>query len=285
MILLSGAAGAHTSTHPVLGMLSLLCTICPTHTSCVLGMQCTPCPSYPDHASFTPHALRQAASIAAAALWGLSTTSVCRRKLSKLGAIPIVIRNIKRTLSMEVTPDPVLSAASAGGEAGAGSDAADRTEEDDQQQQAGSGPPPAHNFGGVAAAAAAAAAGTEAADPAADGDQGTGDVPPVEMTHRSGGGGVTGPDGAAPSSSSEECDVSDDEDAVGVLPSEARRATFQRHLQGALSMLLVDRSCRRPYIALEPNFTTLFKLCRNLEGYSIDKDVGQRRTSAAKVRC
>ena len=229
-------------------------------------------PSYPT--------LRQAASIAAAALWGLSTTSVCRRKLSKLGAIPIVIRNIKRTLSMEVTPDPVLSAASAGGEAGAGSDAADRTEEDDQQQEAGSGPPQAHNSGGMAAAAAAA--GADAADPAADGDQGTGGVPPAAMTHRSGGG-VAGADGAAPSPSSEEGDGSDDEDAAGVLPSEARRATFQRHLQGALSMLLVDRSCRRPYIALEPNFTTLFKLCRNLEGYSSGKDVGQRRTSAAKV--
>ena len=263
------------------------------HRSCALGMQCTPCPSYPDHASFISHN-PQSASIAAAALWGLSTTSVCRRKLSKLGAIPIVIRNIKRTLAMDVTPNPETPIANnAGGGARAESDAADRAEDDDQREEAAGSGPPAHNSGGVAAvatahtssggvAASAADAGAYAADPAADDDQGTGGIPPAAMTHNPGGAVAVAED-AAPSPSSEEWDGSDDEDAAGGLPSEARRATFQRHLQGALSMLLVDRSCRRPYNALEPDFATLFKLCRNLEGYSVDKDVGQRRTSAAKV--
>ena len=238
-------------------------------------MLCAHCPSYYNHASFISHN-PQSASIAAAALWGLSTTSVCRRQLSKLSVIPIVIRNIKRTLAMEVTPDPAVSATSVGGRAGAGGDAADlAAADDDQQQGAGNAPPPARSSAGAAAA-------TEG-DAAADRGQEEGcSGPPAATTMRKS-------DGAAASLPllSEECrgyhSSDDDEDAVGGPPSEARRATFQRHLQGALSMLLVDRSCRLPYIGLEPSFVTLFKLCRNLEGYSSDKDVGQRRITAAKA--
>jgi hypothetical protein len=68
-----------------------------------------------------------------------------------------------------------------------------------------------------------------------------------------------------------------------VSESESLRSTFQRHLIGALAMLLVDRDCRRPCIALEPNFATLFELCKELEGYSSQDDIAMRRVGAAKV--
>ena len=47
-------------------------------------------------------------------------------------------------------------------------------------------------------------------------------------------------------------------------------------------MLLVDRCCRRPYIQMEPNFATLFTLCRNLDGYR-PADAERRREVAAKI--
>ena len=49
--------------------------------------------------------------MAAAAVWGLATTSACRRKLTQLSAIKFVIQNIKRSLTMEVVPDPEPPAA------------------------------------------------------------------------------------------------------------------------------------------------------------------------------
>ena len=65
--------------------------------------------------------------------------------------------------------------------------------------------------------------------------------------------------------------------------SESLRSTLQRHLIGALAMLLVDRDCRRPCIALEPNFATLFELCKDLEGYSAP-EAAHRRETSAKVK-
>ena len=47
-------------------------------------------------------------------------------------------------------------------------------------------------------------------------------------------------------------------------------------------MLLVDRCCRRPFIALEPNFAVLFELCKNIEGYR-PRDAEYRRVTAAKA--
>ena len=69
---------------------------------------------------------------------------------------------------------------------------------------------------------------------------------------------------------------------MGIPVTESLRSTFQRHLIGALAMLLVDRDCRRPCIALEPNFATLFELCKDLEGYRAP-DATHRRETAAKV--
>ena len=70
---------------------------------------------------------------------------------------------------------------------------------------------------------------------------------------------------------------------TGSPVTESLRSTFQRHLIGALAMLLVDCDCRQPCIELEPNFATLFELCKDLEGYSNAADVEMRRVGAAKV--
>ena len=44
----------------------------------------------------------QVASVAAAAVWGFATTSDSRYKLLKLGVIPALYRNIKRSLALAV---------------------------------------------------------------------------------------------------------------------------------------------------------------------------------------
>ena len=50
----------------------------------------------------SPHfpASQQVATLAAAALWGLSTSSGCRRSLAEVGSVPIVITAIKRSLKL-----------------------------------------------------------------------------------------------------------------------------------------------------------------------------------------
>lgn len=53
--------------------------------------------------------------------------------------------------------------------------------------------------------------------------------------------------------------------AEGVV-YEGARNRYQVFLLGALSVLLVDRNCRRPYLLQEPDYATLFMLCKNLEG-------------------
>jgi hypothetical protein len=51
---------------------------------------------------------------------------------------------------------------------------------------------------------------------------------------------------------------------------------------GALSILLVDRQCRRPWIQVEPGAALLFDLASDLEGYADAKWVVSRRCAAAK---
>eukprot|EP00198_Chlamydomonas_reinhardtii_P003541 XP_001692877.1 flagellar associated protein [Chlamydomonas reinhardtii] len=46
----------------------------------------------------------------------------------------------------------------------------------------------------------------------------------------------------------------------------AQRNKYQSFLLGALSVLLIDRNCRRAYLQQEPEFGTLFVLARNLDG-------------------
>ena len=128
-------------------------------------------------------------SVGAAAVWGLATTSTCRRSLAALDVIPKLFAAIKRSLKLQTVPDP---------------------------------------------------------DPA---DVASGEAEAVADV-----GSVT----------------------------ESLRSTFQRHLIGALAMLLVDRDCRRPCIELEPNFATLFELCKDIEGYRA-QDAKHRRETAAKV--
>ena len=74
---------------------------------------------------------------------------------------------------------------------------------------------------------------------------------------------------------------SSEETPLGTM-TESQRSTMQKHLLGALAMLLVDRCCRRPYIHMEPDFNTLFSLCRNIDGYK-PADSKYRRETAAKV--
>lgn len=58
---------------------------------------------------------------------------------------------------------------------------------------------------------------------------------------------------------------------------------FQAAVLGALSVLLVDRECRKPLIALEPGCDTLFSLCANLDGYADRVWAAARRETAAKA--
>ncbi len=56
----------------------------------------------------------------------------------------------------------------------------------------------------------------------------------------------------------------------------------QANVLGALAVLLVDRSCRQPYIQLEPNWSTLFAMAGWLPGYNKPWATA-RREAAAKV--
>lgn len=68
--------------------------------------------------------------------------------------------------------------------------------------------------------------------------------------------------------------------AAGV--SEAHRDDLQAFLLGALSVLLVDRQCRKPLIEAEPNAATLFRFCQDLPGYSPEW-AAARREAAARI--
>ncbi len=64
--------------------------------------------------------------------------------------------------------------------------------------------------------------------------------------------------------------------------AESQRNRYQSYLVGALSVLLIDRNCRRAYLQQEPEFATLFTLARNLEGYAAAA-AAARREAAAKL--
>lgn len=53
---------------------------------------------------------------------------------------------------------------------------------------------------------------------------------------------------------------------TGVLCPPQARNEYQRFTLGALSILLVDKEHRAPYLEAEPNFATLLTLCESLEG-------------------
>jgi hypothetical protein len=129
----------------------------------------------------------ECATISAAAVWGFATSSGCRKIMSDLDAIAMVLSNIKRSLKANVIPDPLPGSKQSTDES----------------------------------------------------------LPPGTMT-------------------------------------ESQRAMMQKHLLGALAMLLVDKCCRRPYLQMEPDFHTLFALCRHIEGYK-PLDSQYRRETAAKV--
>lgn len=58
---------------------------------------------------------------------------------------------------------------------------------------------------------------------------------------------------------------------------------LQANVLGALSVMLIDRQCRVPFVKLEPACTTLFTMCKNMEGYSDAKSTAARREAAAKA--
>ncbi|MEW5306191.1 MAG: hypothetical protein WDW36_008675 [Sanguina aurantia] len=70
--------------------------------------------------------------------------------------------------------------------------------------------------------------------------------------------------------------------AEPTLITQHMRDQFQAFLIGALAVQMVDRTCRRPYLALEPDFATLFSLCANLDGYG-DAAAANRRETSAKM--
>ncbi|KXZ56071.1 hypothetical protein GPECTOR_2g953 [Gonium pectorale] len=68
---------------------------------------------------------------------------------------------------------------------------------------------------------------------------------------------------------------------AGTVP-EAQRNRYQAFLLGGLSVLLIDRNCRRAYLQQEPEFGTIFALAKNLEGYSPEA-AAARREAASKL--
>lgn len=59
--------------------------------------------------------------------------------------------------------------------------------------------------------------------------------------------------------------------------------SLQARLLGSLSVLLVDRECRRPLLNLDPGSQCLFELCYNLPGYADKAWAATRRETAAKA--
>ncbi|GMH33927.1 hypothetical protein BSKO_01761 [Bryopsis sp. KO-2023] len=65
-------------------------------------------------------------------------------------------------------------------------------------------------------------------------------------------------------------------------PTESQRDDLQAFVLGSLSVLLVDRVCRAPLIALEPDLNTIVTMCQDLEGYN-EKWGLERRVVACKM--
>eukprot|EP00879_Flechtneria_rotunda_P023560 GHRR01024925.1.p1 GENE.GHRR01024925.1~~GHRR01024925.1.p1 ORF type:complete len:713 (+),score=291.71 GHRR01024925.1:1579-3717(+) len=61
------------------------------------------------------------------------------------------------------------------------------------------------------------------------------------------------------------------------------RTVMQASVLGSLSVLVVDRACRKPLIAMEPCYDTLFQLSSNLQGYTDRRWAAARREAAAKT--
>ena len=51
--------------------------------------------------------------------------------------------------------------------------------------------------------------------------------------------------------------------------ADREKETLVQRLLGSLAMMLVDRSCRQPYILHEPDFSTLFTLCNGRGGHGM----------------
>ena len=51
---------------------------------------------------------------------------------------------------------------------------------------------------------------------------------------------------------------------------------------GALSVLLVDRQCRKPFIRAEPGCGVLLQMCKELEGYRDQVWAASRRAAASR---
>ncbi|GAX81636.1 hypothetical protein CEUSTIGMA_g9064.t1 [Chlamydomonas eustigma] len=230
------------------------------------------------------------ASLAAAALWGLSTTGECRRQLNQLEAVQAVVKNLKRALKMTPVPDlepEVVEADEAllarGVSHGFNSREVVQGEDDPASPSARQ-----HLMTTEAMSTTAAATGGSSNYNEASSAPASADNPPKESAEEGfameasttcdvGGGTKTSAVAGAPAVDPfEGCEE-------GVL-TEPQRNVFQRNLLGALAMLLVDRSCRQPYLKLEPNFATIFELGRNLpEGYTDQKEAADRRCTAAKA--
>jgi hypothetical protein len=58
---------------------------------------------------------------------------------------------------------------------------------------------------------------------------------------------------------------------------------LQACLLGALSVLMVDRACRKPLLALQPDLALLLQLCDEMPGYEIQAWAAGRREAAAKL--
>ena len=62
------------------------------------------------------------------------------------------------------------------------------------------------------------------------------------------------------------------------------RDEVQTMCTGALAMMLVDKTCREPLIALEPNLATFISMCGILPDYS-DEITAQRRVHTSRILC
>ena len=62
------------------------------------------------------------------------------------------------------------------------------------------------------------------------------------------------------------------------------RDEVQTMCTGALAIMLVDKTCREPLIALEPNLATFISMCGVLPDYS-DEVTAERRINTSRILC
>eukprot|EP00873_Tetraselmis_striata_P034657 jgi/Tetstr1/454921/TSEL_041784.t1 len=80
----------------------------------------------------------------------------------------------------------------------------------------------------------------------------------------------------------EEAEDGDTPKAKPKTISEETRDSLQETVIGTLAMLLVDKHCREPLIAAEPNFKTLLAMCTVLDSYK-DEVTAARRVECARI--